>query len=162
MHKPIISAIAAIGRNRELGADKKLIWDFPTDMKYFRDTVRGHVVVMGRKTFEGVGRPMPGSPNIVMTRQPDWKADGVEVHATISEALDRAREIEPSEIFVIGGGQIYIEAMPWIDKLYLTLIDHDYPQADAFFPPYEKFKQVVKSWEVVENGVKLEFRELSK
>ena len=141
MKKPIVAAVVAIGRNRELGKDGKLVWRIPADVQRFRDLTMGHALILGRKTFDSIlsyrGSPLPNRTNIVITRDPDWKYEGVIVVNSLEEALKKAKEIEKEEIHIGGGAEIYKLAMPHIDKLYLTLIDAD-GEADTFFPPYEK------------------------
>ena len=141
MKKPIVAAVVAIGRNRELGKDGKLLWRIPDDIKRFRDLTKGHALILGRKTFDSIlsyrGSPLPERTNIVITRDPDWKYEGVIVVRSLEEALEKARGVEKEEIHIGGGAEIYKLAMPSIDKLYLTLIDAE-GEADTFFPPYEK------------------------
>ncbi len=159
--KPRVSMIAAIGKNRELGKDNKLLWNIPEDTKYFRDTTRGHAVIMGRKTYESIGRPLPERANIVVSRNHHYKAPGCEVVARLETALARGRELEKSEIFVIGGGQIYEEAMPQAERLYLTLVGGEY-DADAYFPDYSEFTKVVSRRDSEGNGYKYSFVVLEK
>lgn len=140
-HKtPIIAAVVAIGRNRELGKEGKLIWHIPDDLKRFKELTRGHPIIMGRKTFESIlsysGAPLPERTNIVVTRDPNWKYEGVVVTRSLEEAMAKTRELDSGEIHIGGGAQIYEQALPYIEKLYLTLID-DSKEADSFFPPYE-------------------------
>ena len=127
----MISIIAAIGRNRELGKDNSLLWSLPADMKFFRSTTKGKSILMGRKTFESIGRPLPDRQNIVITRNPDYRADGVEIANSLNQALQIAKS---EEVFIIGGAEIYDLALPKADKLYLTQIDADFKEADTFFP----------------------------
>lgn len=162
-----VSAIAAIGENRELGRDNKLLWDLPTDMNRFREKTQGHVVIMGRKTAESIiaikGSGLPNRPNIVVTHESDYQPEGFIVVHSVSQALDKAREIEErGEAFVIGGGQIYTAFLPYTDKLYLTLVHASFPDADTFFPDYSDFKKVVYRQEVLENGYTYEFLDLVK
>lgn len=164
MEKPIISMIAAIGANRELGANNDLPWGraLPTDMQRFRNKTRGHVVIMGKKTFESMqNKPLPNRVNIVITRE-DFKADGVIVVHSIEDAIEEAKKSEKEEIFVIGGGKIFELAMLYADKLYLTLINTSFPQANVFFPPYPDFKKEVFREKVSENGYDYEFVDLVK
>lgn len=135
-----ISLIAAIGKNRELGRDNELIFQIPEDMKFFREKTRGHAIIMGRKTFESIGRPLPNRTNIIVTRDSSFIThdSNVRVVHSIEEALETAKTVEEEEIFVIGGAQIYQLALPYADKLYLTLVDAEVEDADAFFPDYEK------------------------
>nr|AIA14647.1 Dihydrofolate reductase [uncultured bacterium] len=137
MQKSLLNAVVAIGRNRELGKDNQLLWRIPDDLKRFKALTMGHPLVMGRKTYESIGRPLPGRTNIVVTRDPNWRADGIEIFHSLEEALARARELDQEEIFLGGGSEIYRQAFPQIDRLYLTLID-DEKDADTFFPKYEK------------------------
>lgn len=129
--------IAAIGKNRELGKGNDLLWRIPEDLKRFRSLTKGHPIIMGRKTYESIGRPLPERTNIVVTRDKDWSAEGVLPVASIDEAIQLAK-IKPGndEIFIIGGGQIYELGLPFADRLYLTLIE-DFKDADSFFPEYE-------------------------
>jgi dihydrofolate reductase len=144
MAKPKISLIAAIGANtRALGKDGDLIWHIPDDLKRFKTITSGHLVIMGRKTWESIPekfRPLPGRLNIVVTRNPEYIAEGAEVCTSLSEAIEKAKEISEAdteaEIFVIGGGELYKEALPLAEKLYLTLI-HEEKDGDVFFPEYE-------------------------
>lgn len=147
MKKPIIAAVVAIGKNRELGKDGKLLWHIPDDLKRFKELTMGHPIIMGRKTFESIvgyiGGPLPGRTNIVVTHQDPEKyrerfsGDSVIVVPTLEEGIERARAERGSEEIHIGGGaQLYEQALPMIDKLYLTLIDAE-GEADTFFPQYE-------------------------
>lgn len=147
MKTPRISAIAAIGATtRALGKGGDLLFKIPEDLAYFRSVTKGRPVIMGRKTWESLpdtSRPLPGRANIVITRQKDFEAIGAAVVPSVEEALAIARASEGAdEIFVIGGGEIYREAMPHTSRLYLTLVDDD-TLGDVEFPPYEEFTVVV-------------------
>ncbi len=134
-----ISLIAAIGRNNELGKENKLLWDLPADMQYFRKTTAGHVVIMGRKTYESIGQPLPNRRNIVVTRQSDYKPEGMEVAGSLEEALKLVTENGAGwddEVFVIGGGELYSQAIDMADKLYITRVDDEIPEADTYFPDF--------------------------
>ena len=135
--------IAAIGRNNELGKDNTLLWEMPRDMQYFRDTTRGHTVIMGRKTFESIGFPLPKLQNIVVTRDHSYRPAGVDVVHSLEEglrlaALEQGKHFEEkqeeTEIFIIGGGELYRQGMSFAHKLYITRIDGDFPHADTHFP----------------------------
>ena len=128
-----ISIIAAIGKNRELGIDNKLIWNIPSDLKFFRKTTSGHTVLMGRKTYESIGRPLPKRRNIVISRDTELKIENVEVYNNIDEALKNITE----EVFIIGGENIYSQFIDKADKLYITEIEESY-DADAYFPYFNK------------------------
>ena len=129
----MISLIAAVGRNRELGINNNLIWKLHGDMKYFREQTSGKTVVMGRKTYLSIGSPLPKRKNIVISRSID-EIDGVEVIHDPKDILEMSKE---EDIFIIGGSSIYEYFIPYADKIYLTEIDgvHD---ADAFFPEFDK------------------------
>ncbi len=134
-----IALIAALGNKNELGKDNALLWNMPSDMQHFRDITRGHVVIMGRKTFESIlgtlGKPLPGRQNIVITRDTAYAPIGADVAHSFSEALESIdTEKYPGEVFVIGGAQIYTDTLPYADTLYITHIDGDFPTADTFFP----------------------------
>lgn len=140
--------IAAIGAGtRALGKDNKLLWHLPEDLKYFKQTTLGHAVIMGRKTYESIGKPLPSRTNVVVTRTPTYKADGCKVVESLDAALAYARALTnpgAPELFIIGGADIYAQALPHTDRLYLTLIDDHGEGADVFFPEYEKdFTKVI-------------------
>ncbi|MEK7612973.1 MAG: dihydrofolate reductase [Patescibacteria group bacterium] len=140
----MVNAIVAMGENRLIGRKNGLVWHIPDDLKRFKTLTLGHPVIMGRKTFESIltilGKPLPGRTNIVVTRSPDATSrrnlDNVLVTQSLKEALEKAGEIDQEEIFIIGGAQIYEQALPFVDRLYLTLID-DRKDGDAYFPAYE-------------------------
>lgn len=129
----MISLIAAIGKNNELGKGNTLLFSMPADMKHFRNTTKLHTVIMGRKTFESIGRPLPNRRNIVITRNLNYKPEGVEIVHSLSEALDIIPD-QNEEIFIIGGAELYKQTMPIADKLYITHVDAEDKDADAFFP----------------------------
>jgi dihydrofolate reductase len=142
------SIIAAIGKNRELGAKNALLWEIPEDMQYFRETTRGKPVIMGLNTFRSIGRALPGRPNIVLTK--NKAGEGVAgiaalAHVTFAESLAeaykiaevKAVELGVDEIFNIGGGSVYAQGLLDADRLYITLVDAAFPNADIFFPAYE-------------------------
>ena len=129
----MISLIAAIGKNNELGKNNALVWSMPTDLKYFRDKTSGHPVIMGRKTFEAVGRPMPNRRNIIITRDLNYKKAGIEIVHSLNKALDSVPH-KSEEIFIIGGEEIFKQSMPLADRLYITHIDAEDKNADTFFP----------------------------
>ncbi len=132
----IISLIVAASTNNAIGKDNKLLWHLPNDMKFFKNTTWGMPVVMGRKTFEALaGEPLPGRFNFVVTRNKDWspQRDKVQVAPDLSAALQLAKETDCKEAFVIGGGQIYAEAMPLADKIYITRV-HTVVDGDTYFP----------------------------
>ncbi len=119
-----VSIIAAIGENRELGKNNHLIWKFHEDLQRFKRLTTGHPIIMGRKTFESIGRVLPERLNVIISREHGLAIAGAEVVSSVEEAIERVKKIAPKtkEIFIIGGGQIYAESMPHVDRLYLTLI----------------------------------------
>jgi dihydrofolate reductase len=129
----ILSSIVAAASNGTIGKDGKMPWRLPAESAYFRQTTLGHPVITGRKNYEAMGRPLPGRLNVVITRQDDYEVpEGVMVAHSLKEALELPQVIQAPEVFIIGGAQIYDEAMPLIDKLYLTTI-HAEVEGDTFF-----------------------------
>ena len=166
MTKPTIAAVVAIGKNRELGLGNKLLWHIPDDLKRFKQLTLGHPIIMGRKTFESIvdyiGHPLPDRPNIVVTRDPEWKYEGVMTVGSVEEGIEKAKELDAGEIHIGGGAQIYQQALPYIDKLYLTIID-DSKEADAFFPEYDsQFTKKVFEEEHEWNGIKYRWVDLER
>ncbi len=140
MTKPQISIVVAIaGKNRCIGNGANLLVRISDDLKRFKTLTTGHPIIMGRKTYESIGKPLPNRTNIIITRNQDFKAEGVIITSSIDEAIKKAAEID-SQIFVIGGGQIYAQALPYIDKIYMTYVDIE-AEGDAFFPDYSEFKK---------------------
>ncbi len=127
--------IAAVARNGAIGKDNALLWRLPEDLKFFKRTTLGCPVIMGRKTFESIGRPLPGRRNIVITRNTAWQHEGVEVAHTLEAA--QARVADQARVFVLGGGELYAQALPRADELILTEVDADF-DADTFFPPWDR------------------------
>ncbi|MDR2056890.1 MAG: dihydrofolate reductase [Dysgonamonadaceae bacterium] len=128
-----ISIIAALGRNNEIGKGNDLLCRLPADLKHFKEITLGHTVVMGRKTFESLPKgPLPNRRNIVISRNKNLKIEGAEVYPSLDYALVRLRD--ETEIFIIGGEQIYEQILPLADKLYLTKIHATFSEADVFFP----------------------------
>lgn len=125
----MISIIVATGQNNAIGCHNKLLWHIPEDLKRFKALTTGHAMVMGRKTYDSIGRPLPNRKNIVVSRQEGLNIDGVEVYSTLEAALEAAGE----DAFVIGGEQIYRQTMSLAQKLYVTAVDQTH-EADAFFP----------------------------
>lgn len=155
-----ISMIAAIASgNRALGLNGRLIYHIPEDLKRFKKITSGHPIIMGRKTFESIGIPLPNRKNIVITRDEDYFAEGVEIVHSLDEALKLAEGDD--EVFIIGGGQIYKEAIGKADKLCLTLVEGN-PDADTFFPDYSDFKKVVFEEEHESDGLRYKFIDLER
>ena len=160
-----VSLIAAIAsENRALGKNGDLIYKIPEDLKRFKEITSGHTIIMGRKTFESIGSPLPKRVNIVITRDPNYSEEGIIVVHSLDEALrlpSLAQGKLDDEIFIIGGGQIYQEAVKLADKLYLTVVEGN-PEADTFFPDYSEFKKVVFQEEHESNGLKYKFLDLER
>lgn len=161
MKKTVVSIIAAIDKNRALGKDNKLLWYIPEDMKWFKSHTSGHPVIMGRKTYESIGRPLPNRLNIVISRNHAYHAPGCIVVKTLEKGIDIAIQNDDSEVFVIGGGAIYTQALPLADRLYLTIIDGLY-DADTFFPEYTSFNSVIFKDEKQNSELKYTFLILEK
>ncbi len=131
----MLSIIAAIAHHGIIGSGNSLIWHISEDLRRFKAITLGHPIVMGRKTFDSLGRALPGRTNVVITRQSDLQADGCTVVHSLDEALALFPEHE--EIFVIGGGEIYAQALPRAQRLYLTEVDADY-EGDTRFPDWDR------------------------
>ncbi|MEM0993893.1 MAG: dihydrofolate reductase [Bacteroidota bacterium] len=134
----IVSAIAAMSRNRVIGKDQDLPWHMPGDLKFFKKTTLHHHVIMGRGTFEPARRPLPKRTNIILTRDPYYVASGVIIAHSIAESLQIAKDNGETEAFICGGGHIYEQSIPLWDKLYLTEIDTIIEDGDAFFPEFDR------------------------
>ncbi|HVZ11899.1 MAG TPA: dihydrofolate reductase [Patescibacteria group bacterium] len=179
----MISMIAAIGNKRELGEGNGLIWKIPDDLQRLKSLTSGHSIIMGRKTFESIGRPLPNRTNIIVTRDansyvsshpelvsgshvetPDLvRGDKGIVVNSIEDAIEIAkRSPGAEEIFIFGGSQIYTQAIKLADKLYLTRINSEAPMADAFFPDYSEFTNVILSEPHEYDSLQYEFVELTK
>ena len=137
-----ISLIVAMADNRVIGGDNKLLWHISEDLKRFKALTIGKPVVMGRKTYDSIGRPLPNRPNIVVTRQEGWTAPGVTAVTNLEDALKTAGNLASGEIMVIGGAQIYAQALPFATRVYLTHIHKAY-DGDARFPelPQSEWKE---------------------
>lgn len=157
----MVSVIVAVGKNREIGKNNQLLFDIPEDMQRFIEVTRGHTVVMGEKTFQSIGKPLPGRKNIVVTLNKNYKAPGCETRYSLEEVLEEAKE-NKEEIFVIGGGQIYKLSLPHADKLYITEVDAEVSDADTYFPDYSEFSKVVYERESQDDNYKYKFLELER
>ena len=161
-----ISIIAAIGKDtRVLGKDNDLVFKIPADLARFRTLTKGHPVVMGRKTWESLpdaARPLPGRANFVVTRQNAFDAPGALVCTSVEDAFEAAKKAEGAdEVFVVGGGEIYTLALPFADRLYLTLVDSP-AEGDVLFPDYSAFTRVVECEEHPEYDPPYEYVTLEK
>ena len=142
MKKAQISIIAAIGENRELGKKNELIWRIPADLKRVRELTTGHPIIMGRKTFESIGKPLPNRTNIIISRTAS-DIEGCLVFDSLEKGIVAAQTADTEEIFIFGGASIYTEALPLVDRLYLTRVYATASEADTLFPNYSEFTNVV-------------------
>lgn len=151
MSRPLVSLVAAVARDRAIGRGNQLLCRISEDLKFFKRTTMGAPVLMGRKTWDSIGRPLPGRRNVVITRNDAWQADGAERAGSLREALALVREAP--KVFVIGGGEIYAQALPLADELVITEIDASFP-ADIFFPPWDpaQFDAEAGDWQTSEGG----------
>ncbi|OAQ38333.1 dihydrofolate reductase [Pedobacter psychrophilus] len=136
-----LSLIVATDSENGIGKNNQLLWHLPNDLKFFKKTTSGHTVIMGRKTYDSIGKPLPNRRNIIITRKKDLKIEGVEVFNSLEKALNACANEE--QAFVIGGGEIYREALPLIHQIYLTKVHHQF-NADTFFPSIDAL-----DWEVI-------------
>ena len=141
----VISFIVAASENNVIGKDNQLPWHLPTDMKYFKNITWGMPVIMGRKSFDALGKPLNGRKNIVITRNKNWKANGVQVVQSIDKAIILASQTDAKEIFITGGAEIFRAALPSADKIYLTRVHGNF-EGDAFFPELNK-----EEWRLTRN-----------
>ena len=137
--------IVAASTNHAIGKNNQLLWHLPNDLKFFKNTTWGFPVIMGRKTFEAVNKPLPGRTNIVITRNQDWKAAGVKTAENLDGAIEMAIQTNAKQLFIIGGGEIYAQAMPLADIIYLTRV-HTILEGDTFFPALDESR-----WELFSN-----------
>lgn len=155
--------VAVAGEKRIIGSKGTMPWYIPEELKRFKEITMGHPIIMGRKTHESIGKALPGRANIIISREPSYSAEGCIVVSTIDEAIKEARN-QPGkeEIFIIGGGQIYQQALPQTDKLYLTYIDKNI-EGDVSFPDYSEFKKIISesNWQEHEE-IKYKFLELER
>lgn len=128
-----ISLIAAMGKNRAIGFDGRMPWHLPAELQHFKKATMGKTIVMGRKTWQSIGRPLPGRQNIVISRDTEFEAVGVDVENSLNSAIERSKT---EEVMVIGGGQLYELALPLARRMILTLIDIE-PEADTWFPAWD-------------------------
>ena len=151
MNEINLSIIVATARNNVIGKNNQLPWHLPQDLQYFKSKTTGKPVIMGRKTFESIGRPLPNRINIVITRNPDWSHDGVLIASNLADAIEKAKKVlnqqdkSSMEAMIIGGAEIYKTALPLVDRIYLTLINRDL-EGDAWFPELSE-----QDWNLVQS-----------
>ncbi|GHA54337.1 dihydrofolate reductase [Pontibacter akesuensis] len=139
----MIALVVAAAENNVIGKDNDLIWYLPADLKHFKSITMGHPMLMGRKTYESIGKPLPGRTSIIITSQKDFKAEGCVVVHSLEEALEKGRELD-DDLCIIGGANVYQQALPLADKVYLTRVHHSF-DGDVFFPELSPAE-----WQVVE------------
>ena len=135
-----LSIIVAVAENNVIGKENQLIWHLPADLKRLKTLTMGHYLIMGRKTFESLGRPLPGRPHIVISRNSDLKLEGVTVTSSLDHAIELASS--DSEAFIFGGAEIYRQAMERVSTIYLTRV-HSHFEGDAFFPEMDRLKWIL-------------------
>ena len=138
----MISLIVAASENNAIGKGYAMLWHLPEELKFFKNTTWGMPVIMGRKTFEAVGKPLPGRTNIIVTSNKDWSAENTITTTNIDDAIKVANDTNSNEIFITGGGEIYKQTLPIADKVYLTRV-HTTIDGDAFFPEMD-----LNTWEI--------------
>lgn len=131
-----ISIVVAVSQNQVIGSQGTLPWRLSSDLKKFKKITSGHTIIMGRKTYESIGRPLPNRTNILITRNPIYQAEGCYVVHSLEESLNLAQNQQASEVFIIGGGEIYQQALPQVDKIYLSRVNTQL-EGDTFFPPLD-------------------------
>ncbi len=160
------SMVMAMDLNRLIGKDGGLPWHISADLKYFKRITMGKPVIMGRKTYDSIGKPLPGRPNIVITRSNEWSAEGVQIAKSLAHSFELAAEHSAEEVMIIGGASICQEAMPLTDRLYLTVIDHEFDGGDTWLQSYqpEDWHQVSSEAhdETDEGGYRYEYRVLER
>jgi dihydrofolate reductase len=154
----MISIIAALDNKRGIGKNNLIPWHISEDLKRFKDLTKGHAIIMGSNTFEAIGNPLPERKNIIITNDPGFNAKGAETANSVGGALEKAGH---GDIFIIGGAQIFNQTLGIADKLYLTLVDHDF-NCDTFFPDYSIFSKEKFIGAGEENGLRFKFIELEK
>lgn len=132
----MVNLVVAVGQNNEIGYQNQLLWHLPKDLKHFKELTTGHPIIMGRKTYESIGKPLPNRTNIVVSRQNDWFQEGILIVGTIKEAVKFAKKID-EEVYIIGGGSIYEQTLELADKIELTLVEGSF-EADTFFPKLDE------------------------
>lgn len=150
----IVSMIAAMGTNRVIGKGNKMMWRLPHEWDYFKTTTMGHCIITGRKNFQAQGRALPGRTNIIVTRNKEFTAEGCVIKYSIEDALEYAKSQGETEAFICGGGQIYKESIPLVDKIYLTEVDYS-EEGEVYFPEFDESnfeKSLVKSMDVAEDN----------
>ncbi len=161
MNKPRISIIVALSDNHVIGNHGQIPWNIPGEQKRVKEITTPHPLIMGRKTHESIGRILPGRLNIIVTSDLAYTAEDGEVVHSLKEGIDLATEKDKEEVFIFGGGKIFAEAMPLVDRIYLTLV-HKTVEGDAFFPDYSEFTKVIEKEEHEHEGLKYTYLTLER
>lgn len=156
-----ISIIAAMDEKRGIGKNGHLPWHIPEDLQRFKKTTTGHTIIMGRKTFESIGHPLPDRKTIILTRNLSFNSEGCQISTSFSEAIDLAKSAGESEVFIAGGGDIFSQSIIFADELYLTIVEGDF-EADTFFPDYSAFSRKIFEENRVSGSYKYKFLTLGK
>ncbi|QHS22532.1 dihydrofolate reductase [Virgibacillus sp. MSP4-1] len=146
----MISLLVAMDQKQVIGKDGGLPWRLPNDLKFFKETTMDHTIVMGRKTYQSIGRPLPRRENVILTRDRTFKAEGCEIIHSWDNVMERNERIPKEEIFIIGGSELFNTALSFADKMYITEIEESF-EGDTFFPAFDQ-----SEWELVhkEKGIK--------
>ncbi len=153
---PILSVIAAMARNRVIGVDNTLPWHLPEDLKRFKALTLGHHILMGRRTYESIGRPLPGRVTVILTRDPGYRVEGCISAHSLDEAIAACGD--DAEVFCVGGAELYAQALPRAQRLYLTEIQAEYA-GDARFPAFDaaQWREVAREPHVADHGLAYDF-----
>ena len=141
----MIAIVVAVAENNVIGKNNQLIWHLPADLRFFKNLTMGHPIIMGRKTYESIGKPLPGRTTVIITRQHGFEAPGCIVVNSIDEAISEARTID-QEVYIIGGAEIYKQALAKTDNIYLTRVHHNF-DGDTFFPELDEAEWEMESEE---------------
>lgn len=131
-----VNIIVATGNNNEIGFENRMPWHMPADLQYFKEVTMNYPIIMGRKTYESIGRILPGRTNVIVSRNSTYQVEEAVHFSSIQAALDYFKRRNEEKVFIIGGGQVYKEAMAFCDVIYRTKIHADFPEATVFFPPF--------------------------
>lgn len=156
MSGQVLSIIVAMALNRVIGVDNKLPWHIPGDLKYFKGLTMGHHIIMGRKTYESIGRPLPGRTTVIVSRDPGYAQDGCLIAHSLDEAIQLAEGDD--QVFFVGGGSLYEQALPRVGRLYITEIQADY-DGDAHFPEFDRaiWREVSRDRRRSEDGLEFDY-----
>ena len=155
MNTPVLRLVVAYAQNRCIGHNNALPWHLPGDLAHFKQTTLGYPIVMGRKTWESIGRPLPGRQNLVITRNPNYQADGALLCHSLKEAIARCHEAPV--ICIIGGAEIYQQSLPLVDEIYATEV-HTHVDGDSFFPVLgDEWQEQQRHPQAPENGLSFDF-----